>query len=166
MALQATLMLRGAFRSGDAKRAGLVVLFSLGGLIPGKHEHPYEPLWHMMLVFTMLGGAFAFTFRQRLLIHVGARILLAWNIVLVYVLIQTGWDRGPTGSLLLVPTILTVINAFTDIDRAFGWKVFFYAWFSFILVAIAISGLNTGPLAMFFQGNGAVVARPPLEMIL
>jgi hypothetical protein len=166
IAVQAILMLRVSFRSGDAKRIGLAVLFSLGGMIPGKHEHPYEPLWHVLLVFTLLGGAFAFAFRTRLLTHVGGRILLAWNIVLVYVVLQAGWGWNRAVALLVVPTILTVVNAFTDIDRAFGWKVFFYAWFSTILVAIAIIGLDTGPLAVFFQGRASAVVRPPLEMFL
>jgi hypothetical protein len=166
MALQAILMLRGSFRTGDAKRAGLVVLFSLIGMIPGEHEEPYEPLWHVMLMFTVLGGAFAFAFRQRLLIHVGGRILLAWNIVLAYVVMQAGWSWQRVVSLLVVPTILTVINAFTDIDRAFGWRVFFYTWFSVILVVIAISGVNAGPLAMFFDRSRQPVLLPPLEMFL
>jgi len=166
MALQAILMLRGSFRTGDAKRAGLVALFSLIGMIPGEHEDPYEALWHVMLVFTMLGGAFAFAFRQRLLIHVGGRILLAWNIVLAYVVMQAGWGWQRAVSLLVVPTILTIINAFTDIDRAFGWRVFFYTWFSVILVVIAISGVNAGPLAMFFDRSRQPVLLPPLEMFL
>ena len=165
IALQASLMLRGSFRPGDAKRVGVVLLISLFGMVPGKHEHPYEPLWHVFLVFTIFGGAFAFAFRERLLVHVGGRILLAWNIVLVYVVLQAGWVSQRWVSLLVVPTIMTVFNAFTDIDRVFGWKVFFYAWFSTILVVIAISGLNTGPLAMFFE-QGAAVPRPPLEMFL
>jgi hypothetical protein len=166
IAVQAILMLRLSFRSGDATRIGLALLFSLIGMIPGKHEHPYEPLWHVLMVFTMMGGAFAFAFRERLLTHVGGRILLAWNIVLVYVVLQAGWGWNRGVALLVVPTILTVINAFTDIDRAFGWKVFFYAWFSTILVAIAIIGLDTGPLAMFFQNRTSAIARPPLEMFL
>lgn len=166
IALQAILMLRGSFRPGDAKRVGIVLLISLLGMVPGKREYTYEPLWHVFLVFTILGGAFAFAFRERLLVHVGGRILLVWNIVMVYVVLQAGWVSGRWVSLLVVPTIMTVINAFTDIDRAFGWKVFFYAWFSIMLVVIAISGLNTGPLAIFFEHSASAVARPPLEMFL
>ena len=166
IALQALLMLRASFRSGDAMRVAGVLLISLLGMVPGKHEYTYKPLWHVFLVFTIFGGAFAFAFRERLLVHVGGRILLAWNIVLVYVALQAGWASTRWESLLLVPTILTVINAFTDIDRPFGWKVFFYAWFSTILVVVAISGLNTGPMAIFFQESAPAVPRPPLEMLL
>jgi len=43
----------------------------------------------------------------------------------------------------------TVINAFTDIDRSFGWKVFLPSVFSTILVVIAINGFDAGLFAVF-----------------
>ena len=164
--VQAVVMLRGSFQAGDWKRIGLVLLASLCGMVPGRHEPIYDPLAHVFLAFTVLGGGFAFAFRKRLLVHVGGRILLAWNIVLVFVVLQARWGWKQEVALLVVPTILTVINAFTDIDREFGWKVFFYAWFSTILVVVAISGLSKGPFSLFFGHGVSAVARPPVEMLL
>ena len=164
--LQAILMLQGLFRSGDAKRAGMALLFTLLGMMPGRHEHAYALLGHVFFSITVFGVSFAYLFRERLLTRIGGRLVLAWNILLIYVALHAGWDSRLKLALLAVPTIPTIVNAFSDLDRAFGWKVFFHAWFSTILVAITISGLDTGPLGMFFQMTGQIVPRPPLEMIV
>ena len=162
--LQAIVMLRGSFQPGDWKRAGKSALFGLIGLAPVRREHPYDVRFHLSIVFTVLGFAFAYFFRDRLLTRIGGRLLLAWNILLIHVALSAGWNS--TGKLLLLglPTIPTIVNAFSDIDRKFGWKVFFYAWFSTILVVVAIAGIDTGPVGVFFGGDATVPG--PLSMIV
>ena len=164
MALQAAVMLRGSFRRGDQGRAGMALLVGLAGMIPGRREHHYDLAMHVFLSLMVVAVAFAYGFRDRLLIRIGGRLLLAWNLLLIFVALRAGWTSWPALSLLAIPTVPTVVNAFTDIDRAFGWKVFFHAWFSTILVVMAIAGFDAGPLGMFFHGP-ASVARPPLEII-
>lgn len=166
MALQALLMLGATFRRGDARAAALSIGASLVALLPFRHESRYQPVEHWF--FVCLTAAFFFTwfFRTRLLPRIGGRVLLAWNIVLVFVVLHAGW----TSPLLLVPlgiaSGLTVINAFSDIDRGFGWKVFFHAWFTTIVVALAIRGMNVGPLGEFLAGDPAVLRRSPSELTL
>jgi hypothetical protein len=159
-------MLRGSFRSGDAKRVGLALLVSLGAMMPGKTEHIYSVLRHVFFALTTFGLAFAYFFRERLLTRIGGRLLLAWNILLVFVALRSGWTSGLQVFLLAIPTTFTIINAFSDIDRDFDWKVVFHAWFSTILVALAWNRFDTGPLAVFLQRTGPIVTRPPLEMIV
>jgi hypothetical protein len=65
-----------------------------------------------------------------------------------------------------IPTALTVLNAFSDIDRGFGWKVFFHAWFAVILVAIAASGFDAGTAGSFFTGPNDVAAQSPVRMLV
>lgn len=166
MVLQALLMLRGDFRRGDAWRAVGAIAFGLVGMFPGKHEHEYRLMEHVFFALLFAGGMFAFLFRDRLLRRIGGRLLLAWNIVLVYVVLAGGWGSPTQLLLLLVPTVPTVVNAFTDMDQVFAWKVFFHTWFSTILVVVTIVGLDTGALGVFSQERGAAaVTRPPLEMI-
>lgn len=43
----------------------------------------------------------ALAFRQRLLVHVGGRVPLAWNIVLVFVVLQAGWGWKQEISLIV-----------------------------------------------------------------
>lgn len=168
MTLQGLIMLRGRLRRGDGWRAAGVLGVGLVGMVPGKHEHEYLLMHHVLYAFLLASVMFAFLFRDRLLRRIGGRLLLAWNILLVYVALARGWTSPVQLVLLLAPTAPTVLNAFTDIDRHFGWKVFFHAWFSTILVVLAIVGLDTGPIGVFLNtlGGGAPeVALPPLQMI-
>jgi hypothetical protein len=166
MALQALLMLRGRFRPGDGKQALIVIGISLVALLPHRRERHYSPVEHWFMVCVVAAVTFAAFFRKRLLPRIGGRILLAWNILLVFVVLRAGW----MSPFLLVPlgivTAFTVVNAFTDIDQDFRAKVFFHAWFSTILVVLAFRGMNMGPLRDFFAGEPTVVKWSPVELIL
>ncbi len=144
MVLQALFMIGGRFRRGDWGRAAGALASWFIGLVPGKHEQGYYVPLHVSYGMLVAGGVFTYLFRDRLLPRIGGRVLLAWNLLLVYVAINSGWDSPLEVLLLLLPTVPTVVNAFTDIDRSFGWKVFFQAWFSTILVVIAINGFDAG----------------------
>jgi len=166
MVLQALLMLGGRFRRGDWGRAAGALAAWLLGLIPGKHELEYHLLQHVFYGLLVVAFVFTYLFRDRLLMRIGGRVLLAWNLLVVYVAVNGGWDSPLELLLLLLPTVPTVVNAFTDIDRNFGWKVFFQAWFSTILVVIAINGFDAGLLGVFdAEGSVAPALRSPLEMI-
>lgn len=166
MVLQALWMLRGRFLPGDARTVALSVGVSLFGLLPFRHESRYEPIQHGFGVCLSAAAIFTAFFRARLLPRIGGRILLAWNILLAFVVLRAGW----TSPWLLVPlgifSALTVVNAFSDMDRAFGWKVFFHAWFTAILVVLAIRGMDVGPLGQFLAADPAVVQRSPSELLL
>ena len=166
MVLQACLMLRGAFRPGDLLKAAGAILIGALGMLPGRHEHEYGILRHVLFSLAVGGMGFAYLFRDRILTRIGGRVLLAWNILLVFVVLRAGWNAGGAMLLVLIPTtILTVFNAFTDLDRAFGWKVFFHAWFTTILVVVALAAFDARSLGVFGRPSGEVVVRPPLEMI-
>ena len=166
MLLQALFMLAGRFRRGDWGRAAGVLATGLLGLLPGKKEYEYRLLEHVFFGLLVAGGMFTYLFRDRLLTRVGGRMLLAWNLLLVYVAVHSGWDSRLEMFLLSLPTAATIFNAFSDIDRDFRWKVFFYAWFSTILVVIAVHGFDIRLLDVFEAKDGGVPAlRSPFEMI-
>ena len=166
MVMQALFMLGGRFRRGDWGRAAGAVASWLIGLVPGKHEQEYHLLLHVFYGMLVAGATFTYLFRDRLLTRIGGRMLLAWNLLLVYIAVHSGWDSPLQFLLLLLPTVPTVVNAFTDIDRNFGWKVFYQAWFSTILVVIAIHGFDAGLLGVFeAEGGVAPALRTPFEMI-
>lgn len=166
MVLQALFMLGGRFRRGDWGRAGWALASWFIGLIPGKHEQEYQLLFHVSYGMLVAGGVFTYLFRDRLLPRVGGRVLLAWNLLLVYIAVNGGWNSPLEVFLLAIPTGATVVNAFTDIDRRFGWKVFFQAWFSTILLVIAIYCFDAGLLGVFVgDGGGVPTLRSPLQML-
>lgn len=166
MVLQACLMLRARFRSGDAGTVALLVGISLFALLPFQRDLTYRPVQHWFAVCLTAAVLFAGFFRARLLPRIGGRVLLAWNILFVFVALRA----GVTSPILLVPlaivSTLTVVNAFSDIDRGFGWKVFFHAWFTIMLVVLALRGMDSGPLGELFAGDPAVTQRSLVEMAL
>lgn len=165
IALQAFAMLRGSIRRGDGARVYKALGFALIGMLVS-HSKEYSLLGHILLSLTLFATLFAYYFRERLLPHVGGRLLLAWNILLVYVVERAGWGSPATHALLATPTALTVANAFSDIDRIFGCRVFFHAWFASILAIIAIRGFQAGPLALFL-GHGTSWSVPSaIEMLV
>ena len=119
MLLQALFMLAGRFRRGDWGRAAGVLATGLLGLLPGKKEYEYRLLEHVFFGLLVAGGMFTYLFRDRLLTRVGGRMLLAWNLLLVYVAVHSGWDSRLEMFLLSLPTAATIFNAFSDIDRDF-----------------------------------------------
>jgi hypothetical protein len=166
IALQAVAMLRAAFQRGDSKRMWKTAGLSLLGMAGKRSKQPYSVLAHIFLSLTLFAVLFAYQFRERLLPTVGGRLLLAWNIVLIDVVVRAGWGSPVTYALLAVPTLLTIVNGFTDIDRAYGWKVFFHAWFATILVLIGVRGFNAGPLAFFLGNSTGWVEPSPLDMLV
>jgi hypothetical protein len=167
IALQAVAMLRGSFQRGDSKRMWKVAGLSLLGMAGrGSRGQSYSVLGHIFLSLTLFAILFAYQFRERLLPAVGGRLLLAWNLVLIDVVVRAGWGSPVTYALLAVPTLLTVVNGFTDIDRAYGWKVFFHAWFATILVLIGVRGFEAGPLAFFLGDSTGWVEPSPLDMLV
>jgi hypothetical protein len=88
-------------------------------MLPHHNEPQYLPVEHWFFVCLTAAILFAGFFRARLLPRIGGRILLAWNIVLVFVVLRAGW----TSPFLHVPlgfvSLLTVVNAFSDIDQSF-----------------------------------------------
>src|SRR4029077_8865840 len=122
MVLQALIMLRARFRPGDARTVAIVIGVSLAALLPFRRDPQYLPVQHWFGVCATAALLFAGFFRARLLPRIGGPLVLACNIVLVFVVLQAGW----TSPFLLVPlgfvSFLTVVNAFTVIDQSFGLK--------------------------------------------
>src|SRR6185312_7267365 len=76
--LEALLLQRGDWQPW--KLAGCIVL-SLFALLPGKHERLYEPLHHVLLVFSAFAVVFALAFKEDILPAVGERLLLFYSLI-------------------------------------------------------------------------------------
>jgi hypothetical protein len=167
MVVQALFMLGGRFQRGDWGRAGWALAFWLIGLFSSDHEPEYHLLQHVSYGMLVAGVVFTYLFRDRLLPRVGGRLLLSWNLLVVYVAVRSGWNSTLQIFLILIPTVPTVVNAFTDIDNTFAWKVFYQAWFSTILAVIALYCFDLKLFDVFeAQSSVAPAGLPsPFEMI-
>ena len=64
VALQALVLIRGDWNWG---RLALCVAFGAIGMVPGKHEHVYEPFSHVLLALGFFAFMFALRFKDDLL---------------------------------------------------------------------------------------------------
>ncbi len=154
-------MLSGKWQAGDFKKAVLALSFGLLGMLPGKNEHDYDIRLHILFSFIVAAFSFTMAFASRLISHIGARTLLVVNaIVLLVVFDRFGYSEIVL-YVLLVPTLFTVLNGFTNFDRHFGVQVFFYLWFCTMLVIIGVIQFALGDM-LTIMGWGGSASLPSL----
>lgn len=145
-------MLWGRWEKGDGKRFAIAITLGLIALLPGRNEVSYDLPFH--LFFSSVFAAFFFTyeFRKKLLLRIDGQMVLVWNILfigtmLTHLDVYTWW---PLYACLAVPSILTLVNAFSDVDRHFGMQVFFYFWFSAMVASVGLFHFSFGTLRVFW----------------
>lgn len=150
MFAQAYSMLLGKWQEGDIKK--LLIAFGTGffGMVPGKHERNYELNLHVFYSCIIAASTFTSVFNHRLISRVGARALLILNILLIFLIyIKFGFSYFIFG-LIFIPSLITLINGFSNLDDSFKWQVFFYVWFSIIIVSIGLLYFAFGSLLQTF----------------
>ncbi len=78
VALEALLLQRNDWRPW--KLAGCIAL-SMFAMAPGKHERVYEPLFHVLMVFSTFAVIFALTFKEDILPAIGEKLLLSYSLI-------------------------------------------------------------------------------------
>lgn len=174
MVFQAFFMLVGRWERGDFLKILASIGFGLLGMLPGKSENNYDPGMHFFFAAIIFIFAFTAYFKKRLLSRIGARTLLIINVLFLAVIVNQFRFSWPLAIIVFIPTILTFINGFTDMDRKFGWQVFFYAWFSIMVASMGIFHFAYRNLGILFRwgsigeifGSGQVPLVSPSEMFL
>lgn len=156
VALQALLLMRGDWNWG---KLALCVAMGLVGLFPGKHERVYEPLFHVLMVFSLFSVMFAFLFKEDILPIVTEAILLWYTVVFWYAVYSSSYlsIRTPLGSvwvvLLLLPTAATLYIAAVKTQCGFVLKLGLYSWFLIIIVCLGLLQFPFSQLKLFFKEN-------------
>lgn len=156
VALQALLLMRGDWNWG--KLAGCVAI-GLVGLAPGKHESVYQPLFHVLMVFSVFSVMFAFAFKEDILPIVTEAILLWYTVVFWYALYSSSYlsMRTAPGSvlvaLLLLPTAATLYIAAVKTQCGFVLKLGLYSWFLVIIVCLGLLQFPFSQLKLFFKDH-------------
>lgn len=147
---QAFSMLMGKWKPGDFKKITLSLSTGLLGLLPGKDERSYDLRLHLIFACVIAVFSFTATFRKRLITFIGARTLIVLNIITLFLIYyKFGFSYWVFG-LLAIPSIITLINGFTNIDKYFSWQVFFYSWFSIMIIIISFIHFSFGNLIKIF----------------
>ena len=154
VALQALLLMRGDWSWG--KLAGCVAI-GLVGMFPGKREHVYQPLFHVLMVFSFFSVGFAFVFKEDILPIISEPVLLWYTVVFWYALIVYSPASNPPPTalmlLLLVPTSVTLYLAAVKTQLGFVLKLGLYTWFLAIIVCVGLFQFPFSQLKLFFKDH-------------
>lgn len=154
VALQALLLMRGDWSWG---KLGACVAMGLFGMLPGKHEHVYQPLFHVLMVFSLFSVFFAFMFKEDILPIVSETVLLWYTVVFWYAFIAYAPAGNPPPTalmvLLLVPTSVTLYLVVVKTQLGFVMKLGLYTWFLAIIVCLGLLQFPFSQLKLFFKDH-------------
>jgi len=161
VAVQAVLLLRGDWNWW--KLAGCAG-FALAGLIPGKHERVYQPLLHVLMVFSFFSVTFAFIFKRDILPLISEAVLLSYTLVFWFAFFAYYYHGDPLQICLmialLVPTVATLFIAFRKTKLGFALKLILYTWFLVITVCLGLLQFPFSQLSLFFADRQVPWASP------
>ncbi|HEX3949757.1 MAG TPA: hypothetical protein VHW95_07910 [Steroidobacteraceae bacterium] len=152
VALQALLLIRGDWNWG---RLALCVGFGAFGMLPGKHEHVYEPFLHILFSMGFFAFMYALRFKNDLLPVISEKVLLSYSLIFWFAFFSyfykgTAWDVA-LAALLLVPTGATVFIAVHRPGLSFAWKLALYTWFLTIVVSLGLFQFPFQHLSIFLS---------------
>jgi len=152
VAAQAALLLRNDW---NWWKLGGCAALGLTGMLPGKHEPVYQPLFHVLVSFSLFSVTFALTFSKDILPILSEAILLSYTLVFWFAFYSFYYQGGPLQTVLLivllVPTIATLYVAFRKTRLTFLLKLILYTWFLIIIVCLGLFQFPYSHLALFFE---------------
>lgn len=163
--LEAVLLQRGDW--GPWKLLGCIALASVA-ILPGKHERVYQPLFHVLMVFSAFAVIFALAFKEDILPAIGEKLLLSYSLIFWFAFFS--YFHRPTVLhkallvLMLVPTAATVGIAYRRTALNFTLKLMLYTWFLCIVVGLGLFQFPFYQLKLFFQ-NQEIPWVTPLESV-
>lgn len=150
VALQAILLMRGDW---DWMKLGGCLLFALFGLLPGKHEHVYQPLFHVLMIFSMFSLMFAIAFMKDILQVLNVALVLSYTLVFWFAFYAYFDMPGHLGSALLalLPSVAILIMAARKGPTGFVSKLMLYSWFLIVIVSLGSMQFPFSQLKIFFE---------------
>jgi hypothetical protein len=152
IALQVAILLH-----GDWSWFKLLICAAIGlvGLIPGKHEHVYQPLFHILMWFSFFSISFAFMFSKEILPIISEPVLLSYTLVFWFALFIYYSDHTSLQSALfflpLIPSAACLYLSFRRTQLGFVFKLILYTWFLVIIVSLGLFQFPFGQLALFYD---------------
>lgn len=130
-----------SFRENSTKIGLSVGIALLGGMSPGKREHDYNLVFHILFSFLFLVVNLAIAFRKTILPTISEQTLLQLVIVFWYFLatrlgissIIHHWSH-PIYIVLFIPTAATLVVAFTPTILSSAAQLLLYVWYLIIIV--------------------------------
>jgi hypothetical protein len=152
IALQALFLIRGDWNWG---KLALCVAFGALGMVPGKHEHEYQPFLHVLFSMGLFAFMFALSFKNDLLPVISEKVLLSYSLIFWFAFFSyfykgTAWSNA-LAALLLLPTAATVFIAVQRPVLSFVWKLSLYTWFLCVVVSLGLFQFPFQHLSIFLS---------------
>ena len=152
VALQALFLIRGDWNWG---RLACALRFGALGMLPGKHEHVYEPFLHVLFSMGLFAFMFALSFKDDLLPVISEKVLLSYSLIFWFAFFSyfykgTAWSNA-LAALLLLPTAATVFIAIQRPVLSFVWKLSLYTWFLIVVVSLGLFQFPFQHLSIFLS---------------
>jgi hypothetical protein len=155
----------------DAQNRGSRIAIAAGtgllGLLPGKHERDYQLHFHVCYCFVVYAIVIFAQFKKEVMARVGESNLLVNSLTLWYlcaVFLSPGSAQTTFLSLAALPTLGTLVVAFTIRDWSFPVRLSCYVWFLILTAAISCFQFRFGDMSFLFTDKYA--APDPLNLYL
>ena len=120
--------------------AGLALLVNLVMSFKGESVFSQEGFAAHVVVFAVVFSVcFGYILRDLILPAINEQVLIIWNLLFLYVYFSRSNGLGVFTYIILTLSLLTLANGFLDLHSRKFWKVFFYAWFLFMVVYFAFT---------------------------
>lgn len=154
IAFEALLLQRADWHPG--RLLGCIAM-SLFAALPGKHETEYQPLVHVLLVFSAFAVLFAIAFMNDILPAIGEKLLLSYTLVFWFAFLSEFYRAGLLQNVLLglmvPPTLATLWVACRRPALNFTLKLILYTWFLCIIVGLGLIQFPFYQLRLFYQAH-------------
>ena len=136
-------------------------LMGLVGMMPGKHESRYDLSFHIVVTAIMFAAGVISTSYRDIMPRLNELLLLSFTMTFWYVMLTCFATSAPWRQYvmyaMLIPTAGVVYIAFIKTQLGFAGKLFFYAWF--LLMTLAIALLQFPQVYMLFAVTDSALSR-------
>jgi len=155
VALQSLVLIRGDW---NWKRLAGCVAVGILGMLPGRHEHEYQPFFHVLLSYGVFSCCFAIMFKNDILPLVSEKVLLLYSLVFWFAFFSYFYEGSMLHNILLVslliPSLVTVVVAVVRPKLGFAWKLFLYTWFLGAVISLGLLQFPFRHLTLFLHPQG------------
>jgi hypothetical protein len=159
--LQVLLLIRGDWNWG---KLAVCIAVGAAGMLPGKHEHQYQPYVHVLFALGLFAFFFAIWFKNDLLPVISEKVLLSYSSIFWFAFFSYFYKTTVFNNLLLValllPSAATIVVAVLSPKLNFVWKLCLYTWFLSIVVSIGLLQFPFRHLAIFLSPQASPWLTP------
>jgi hypothetical protein len=137
-------------------RVGLAALVGLGGLLPGKHERDYQLHFHVCYCFVIFAFMIFGQFKKEIMARVSESSLLGNSLVFWYLCVTFFDGTAPQRTIMglaVLPTLATLVVAFTIREWSFPIRLCCYIWFLALMLAISCFQVGFGNMSFIWSAK-------------